>query len=109
MLDMGEPVRIYDLAVNLIRLSGLMPGKDIEIKEVGLRPGEKMYEELLMDDEELIPTQHSEIRISTAEADKMEEIKDKLEKLEACLDEDNDTIKATLAKVVPTYHPQFGN
>ena len=109
VLDMGEPVRIYDLAVNLIRLSGLMPGKDIEIKEVGLRPGEKMYEELLMDDEELIPTQHSEIRISTAEADKMEEIKDKLEKLEACLDEDNDTIKATLAKVVPTYHPQFGN
>ena len=109
VLDMGEPVRIYDLAVNLIRLSGLVPGKDIEIKEVGLRPGEKMYEELLMDDEELIPTQHSEIRISTAEADKMEEIKDKLEKLEACLDEDNDTIKATLAKVVPTYHPQFGN
>ena len=109
VLDMGEPVRIYDLAVNLIRLSGLVPGKDIEIKEVGLRPGEKMYEELLMDDEELLPTEHSEIRISTAEADKMEEIKDKLEKLEACLDEDNDTIKATLAKVVPTYHPQFGN
>ena len=109
VLDMGEPVRIYDLAVNLIRLSGLVPGKDIEIKEVGLRPGEKMYEELLMDDEELIPTQHSEIRISTAEADKMEEIKDKLEKLEACLDEDNDTIKATLAKVVPTYHPQYNN
>ena len=109
VLDMGEPVRIYDLAVNLIRLSGLVPGKDIEIKEVGLRPGEKMYEELLMDDEELIPTQHSEIRISTAEADKMEEIKDKLEKLEACLDEDNDAIKATLAKVVPTYQPQFSN
>ena len=109
VLDMGEPVRIYDLAVNLIRLSGLVPGKDIEIKEVGLRPGEKMYEELLMDDEELIPTQHSEIRISAAEADKMEEIKDKLEKLEACLDEDNDAIKATLAKVVPTYQPQFSN
>lgn len=109
VLDMGEPVRIYDLAVNLIRLSGLVPGKDIEIKEVGLRPGEKMYEELLMDDEELIPTQHSEIRISAAEADKMEEIKDKLGKLEACLDEDNDAIKATLAKVVPTYQPQFSN
>lgn len=109
VLDMGEPVRIYDLAVNLIRLSGLVPGKDIEIKEVGLRPGEKMYEELLMDDEELIPTQHSEIRIPAAEAEKMEEIKDKLEKLEACLDEDNDAIKATLAKVVPTYQPQFSN
>lgn len=109
VLDMGEPVRIYDLAVNLITLSGLKPGRDIEIKEVGLRPGEKMYEELLMDDEELIPTEHSEIRISTAEADKMEEIKDKLDKLRACLGEDNDQVKAVLAEVVPTYHPQFNN
>lgn len=109
VLDMGEPVRIYDLAVNLITLSGLKPGKDIEIKEVGLRPGEKMYEELLMDDEELVPTEHSEIRISTAEADKMEEIKGKLDKLRACLDEDNDSVKAVLADVVPTYHPQFNN
>ena len=109
VLDMGEPVRIYDLAVNLITLSGLKPGRDIEIKEVGLRPGEKMYEELLMDDEELIPTEHSEIRISTAEADKMEEIKDKLDKLRACLVEDNDQVKAVLAEVVPTYHPQYSN
>lgn len=109
VLDMGEPVRIYDLAVNLITLSGLKPGRDIEIKEVGLRPGEKMYEELLMDDEELIPTEHSEIRISTAEADKMEEIKDKLDKLRACLGEDNDQVKAVLAEVVPTYHPQYSN
>lgn len=109
VLDMGEPVKIYDLAVNLITLSGLKPGRDIEIKEVGLRPGEKMYEELLMDDEELLPTEHSEIRISTAEADKMEEIKDKLDKLRACLDEDNDQVKAVLAEVVPTYHPQYNN
>ena len=109
VLDMGEPVRIYDLAVNLIKLSGLVPGKDIEIKEVGLRPGEKMYEELLMDDEELIPTEHSEIRISTAEADKMEEIKGKLDKLRGCLDEDNDEIKRVLAEVVPTYNPQYND
>lgn len=109
VLDMGEPVKIYDLAVNLIKLSGLVPGRDIEIKEVGLRPGEKMYEELLMDDEQLIPTKHSEIRISTAEADKMEEIRDKLDKLQGCLEEDNDQIKAVLAEVVPTYHPQFND
>lgn len=109
VLDMGEPVRIYDLAVNLITLSGLRPGRDVEIKEVGLRPGEKMYEELLMDDEELIPTEHSEIRISTAEADQMEEIKGKLDLLRSCLDRDNDAIKAVLAQAVPTYHPQYNN
>ena len=109
VLDMGEPVKIYDLAVNLITLSGLKPGKDIEIKEVGLRPGEKMYEELLMDNEQLLPTEHSEIRISTAEADRMEEIKDKLEKLEACLNDTNDEIKTVLAQVVPTYHPQYND
>jgi len=106
---MGEPVKIYDLAINLITLSGLKPGKDIQIKEVGLRPGEKMYEELLMDNEQLLPTEHSEIRISTAEADKMEEIKDKLEKLQDCLDKENDTVKSVLAEVVPTYHPQFND
>ena len=107
VLNMGEPVKIYDLAVNLITLSGLKVGRDIEIKEVGLRPGEKMYEELLMDDEELISTENSEIRISTAEADKMEEIQGKLEKLTACLDLPNDDIKRVLAEVVPTYHPRF--
>lgn len=109
VLDMGEPVRIYDLAVNLITLSGLKPGKDIEIKEVGLRPGEKMYEELLMDDEHLIPTDHPEIRVSTAEADKMEEIQDKLERLSSCLDRPNEEIKAVLAEVVPTYRPQYND
>lgn len=109
VLDMGEPVKIYDLAINLITLSGLKPGKDVEIKEVGLRPGEKMYEELLMDNEQLLSTEHSEIRISTAEADRMEEIKDKLEKLKACLNESNDEIKTVLSEVVPTYHPQYND
>lgn len=108
VLNMGEPVKIYDLAVNLITLSGLKVGQDIEIKEVGLRPGEKMYEELLMPDETLMDTENKDIRISTAEADKMEEIEGKLAKLEACLEEDNDSIKRVLAEVVPTYHPQFG-
>ena len=109
VLDMGEPVKIYDLAVNLITLSGLKPGRDIEIVETGLRPGEKMYEELLMDDEHLLKTDHKDIRVSTAEADKMEEIEGKLSKLELCLEEGNDSIKRVLAEVVPTYHPQFGN
>ena len=56
VLDMGQPVRIYDLATNMIRMSGLEPDKDIEIKEIGLRPGEKLYEELLVKTEELDKT-----------------------------------------------------
>ena len=107
VLDMGEPVKIYDLAVNLIRLSGLTPGKDIEIKEVGLRPGEKMYEELLMDAENLLPTSCSDIRISTGEVIERDAMLAKLQKLRDCLEGSNDDIKKVLAQVVPTYHPQF--
>ena len=61
VLDMGEPVKILDLAENLIRLSGLEPYRDIEIREVGLRPGEKLYEELLMRSETLLKTDNSKI------------------------------------------------
>ena len=107
VLDMGEPVKIYDLAVNLIRLSGLTPGKDIEIKEVGLRPGEKMYEELLMDAEKLLPTSCSDIRISTGEVIDRDAMLAKLQELHDCLESSNDDIKKVLAEVVPTYHPQF--
>ena len=61
VLDMGEPVKILTLAENLIRLSGLEPYKDIEIKEIGLRPGEKLYEELLMKSEHLSKTSNEKI------------------------------------------------
>ena len=109
VLDMGEPVKIWDLAVNLVTLSGLKPGRDIEIIETGLRPGEKMYEELLMDTEDLIPTENSDIRISTGEADDYDSMASKIQKIRACLDEPNDEIKRVLAEVVPTYTPQFDN
>lgn len=66
VFDMGEPVRIYDLALQLIQLSGLRPGIDIEVKEVGLRPGEKLYEELLANEENTVPTHHPKIFIATA-------------------------------------------
>jgi len=62
VLDMGEPVKIVDLAKNLILLSGLHPDKDIQIKFTGLRPGEKLYEELNLDDEQLVPTPHRKIK-----------------------------------------------
>jgi FlaA1/EpsC-like NDP-sugar epimerase len=66
VFDMGEPVRIYDLAINLIKLSGLRPGQDIAVKEVGLRPGEKLYEELLADHENTLPTHHPKIYVARA-------------------------------------------
>ena len=109
VLDMGEPVRIWDLAVNLVTLSGLKPGRDIEIVETGLRPGEKMYEELLMDDEALLPTSNEDIRISTGEVPDLDTVRAKLDMLESSLEFENDSIKRALAEAVPTYHPQFDN
>jgi FlaA1/EpsC-like NDP-sugar epimerase len=64
VLDMGEPVKIIDLAKKMISLSGLELGKDIEIKVTGLRPGEKLYEELLANEENTLPTHHSKILIA---------------------------------------------
>ena len=64
VFDMGKPVKIADLAVNMIRLSGLEPGKDIKIEFTGLRPGEKLYEELLSAEEEVLPTHHEKIKVA---------------------------------------------
>ena len=63
VLDMGQPVRIADLARQMIRLAGLVPGRDIEIRYVGLRPGEKLFEELELSDETALPTSHNKIRV----------------------------------------------
>lgn len=105
ILNMGEPVRIWDLAENLVRLSGLAPHKDIEILETGLRPGEKMYEELLMDEDRPLPTDNPDIMVSRAPAPSEEEMRRKLELLRACLDGEADEIRQALAEAVPTYHP----
>jgi FlaA1/EpsC-like NDP-sugar epimerase len=61
LLDMGDPIRIYDLALQMIRLSGLTPGEDVEVHFTGLRPGEKLYEELLIDGNNIQPTQHPKV------------------------------------------------
>ncbi len=104
VLDMGEPVKIYDLAKNLIRLSGYRPDIDIEIVEVGLRPGEKLYEELLMDEEGLKETAHRKIFIGKpAEVDR-QQIQEKLEILRAAVETGNpETVKQAMEQVVDTY------
>lgn len=104
ILDMGQPVKILDLAKNLIRLSGLEPGKDIEIKFTGLRPGEKLYEELLMEEEGLTATQHKKIFISQPlNMDYkllMKELKD-LSKI--MMDNNEDLMIDIISRIVPTY------
>ena len=105
VLDMGEPVKIYDLAKNLIRLSGYKPDEDIKIEVCGLRPGEKLYEELLMDEEGLTNTSHDKIFVGKPIDIEREELVGYLQELEdAVKTNDNEKIKATIEKVVPTYH-----
>lgn len=105
VLDMGKPVKIYDLAEEMIRLSGLEPHKDIEIVETGLRPGEKLYEELLIRTEEMDKTDNDLIFIERDKPLSEEEINEKLEILkEALATGHNTAVKEALMKVVPTYH-----
>jgi FlaA1/EpsC-like NDP-sugar epimerase len=105
VLDMGEPVRILDLAESMIRLSGLTPYKDINIVEIGLRPGEKLYEELLIKTEELDKTDNDLIFVERDKPLEKEEISRKLEILKTALaSESNRVVKDALKKVVPTYH-----
>ena len=106
VLDMGKPVKIYDLAVSLIKLSGYEPGVDIQIQFTGLREGEKLYEELLMQEEGLTATKHDKIFVSKPMNVKMEELERKLQMLNKIKDEDDnliDEVKRTMKKVVPTY------
>lgn len=107
VLDMGEPVRIYDLAENLIRLSGLTVGEDIEIKVTGLRPGEKLYEELNMDDEPTVPTANGAITVIKGVRPEVADVRVRLDELGAALPLERDEIKRVLQKAVPTYTPEF--
>ena len=105
VLDMGQPVKILDLAENMIRLSGLEPGKDIEIIETGLRPGEKLYEELLVRTEELDKTDNDLICIERDTPITMDQLEDKLSILQtACTTGDDDKVREALRTVVPTFH-----
>ena len=107
VLDMGEPVKIYDMAVKLIKLSGLEPDVDIPIKVTGLRPGEKLYEEILMQEEGLTETKHDKIHIAKPCNVDIKMIINKLDKLKRLVDTNNNEnlkeIKETVHEVVPTY------
>ena len=103
ILDMGEPVRILDLALNLIRLSGYKPYEDIEIRFTGLRPGEKLYEELLMNEEGLQDTENKLIHIGKPIVFNEELFKKQLEELAKIANEDSLNIRDKVQEIVPTY------
>src|SRR5262249_52850234 len=107
VLDMGEPVRVLDLAHNMIQLAGLRPDEDIEIRFVGLRPGEKLFEEIAFDGENMLPTYHEKIRIfrgTLVEPNALSAWIDQLQVL--IVRRDVDRIVAHLRGLVPEYRPQ---
>ena len=106
VLDMGEPVKILDLAENLIRLSGLEPYRDIDIVEVGLRPGEKLYEELLMKSETLSKTENDKIFVEQQQKIDADEIMRGLVSLDQAVGAGNsdDELCQLMHELVPTYH-----
>lgn len=111
VLDMGKPVKIYDLAENLIRLSGYTPNSDIKIEITGLRPGEKLYEELLMNNDNLTKTAHNKIFIDKPETISLNKIIKQIDDLLFVAKIGNkNMLKDKLKEIVPTYNsPEFYN
>ncbi len=103
VLDMGEPVRILNLAVDMIRLSGLEVGRDIEIKFVGLRPGEKLHEELQAAGERSLPTRHPKIRIALSPAADLAALRQSLARLRNLVDDRPGEALEVLRDLVPGY------
>jgi FlaA1/EpsC-like NDP-sugar epimerase len=105
VLDMGQPVRIYDLAWDLIRLSGFIPNEDIKIEITGLRPGEKLYEELLMSEEGLTNTKHEKIFVGKPTFTDIDVMKERMSELRCIIEKDD--VKLLIKKIeeiVPTYN-----
>ena len=107
MLDMGEPVKIDDMARNLIRLSGYTPDVDIKIVYTGLRPGEKLYEELLMDEEGLQETENKMIHIGKPIDMDDAWFEQKLKELDKASYDEVSDMKRIVAQIIPTYRPDL--
>jgi FlaA1/EpsC-like NDP-sugar epimerase len=107
VLDMGQPVKILDLAKQLIELSGFRPFVDIDIEFTGLRPGEKLYEELSYKAENCAPTEHPKIMRFTAQALLLDQVLKRIEHLRAELHQSGETnrLKYLLKRAVPEYKP----
>ena len=107
VLDMGDPVKIDDMARNLIRLSGYEPDVDIMVEYTGLRPGEKLYEELLMDEEGMQDTENELIHIGKPIEMDDEKFAEQLEELDEESRHEDGRIKEIVAGIVPTYKPDL--
>ena len=107
VLDMGEPIRILDLAHELIRRSGLKVGDDIEIEYTGIRPGEKLFEELAGSDEETCPTAHPKIRVWQLPPAEPRQVEEALQLLKTVIDSPRETTIRALAKCVTDYQPDI--
>ena len=107
VLDMGEPIRILDLAHELIRRSGLKVGDEIEIEYTGIRPGEKLFEELAGSEEETCPTAHPKIRVWQNPPAQLRQVEESLQLLKTAIDAPRETAIRTLAKCVCDYQPDI--
>jgi FlaA1/EpsC-like NDP-sugar epimerase len=107
ILEMGVPIKIADMAKDLIRLSGFEPNVDIDIKYVGLRPGEKLMEELITDGEGIVKTSHEKIMVLRGQVCEIEKLNHDIEEIMGLVaKEDGEGIKRKLREILPEYAPQ---
>jgi len=108
ILEMGRPVRILDMVYDLIRLNGLEPEIDIPTQFIGLRPGEKLYEELITEGEGIVPTNHPKILVLRGDGSPYESINKRIDELLLVAETyDATAIKKKLKEIVPEYQPQL--
>jgi FlaA1/EpsC-like NDP-sugar epimerase len=106
ILDMGTQIKIADMARDLIRLSGLEPDVDVKIEYIGLRPGEKLYEELITDGEDVLPTSHKKIMVLKGLSCHLGHLNGSIDELATlAYEQDEQGIREGLEKIVPDYKP----